>query len=189
MTRHEVIATPRRAKLTVSDFLALSERGAFEAYARAELIEGEIWVVNAIHRRHARVHATITGELFAALRTCTSPLDLYSNPSTQLSNLSLPEPDLVVAEPSDETMVTGPTVRLAVEVSDSSLDMDLHRKARLYARHGVPEYWVVDVAAGVIHQMWAPKGGTYSERREVAFGERVAAETVEGLAVETAELE
>lgn len=80
-------------------------------------------------------------------------------------------------------MLAGPEVRLAVEISDSTLDMDLGRKARLYASHGVPEYWVVDVEARLIHQLWAPEGDAYARRREVAFGERVEAVTVAGLVV------
>ncbi len=44
---------------------------------------------------------------------------------------------------------------------------------------------MVEIGARVIHQMWAPEGEAYTERREVAFGERIAAATVEGLAVET----
>jgi Uma2 family endonuclease len=185
MTRHEIFAVPQRAKLTVADFLALSERGAFDDYARTELIEGEIWVVNAIHSRHARVHAQLTVELGVALKASGASLVLYSNPSTELSNISLPEPDIVVADPADEKMVAGPTVRLAVEISDSSLDMDLTRKLRLYARHGVPEYWVADVEGGVIHQLWSPQGEDYTQGREVSFGERIALETIEALEIDT----
>lgn len=188
MVRRELFPEPRRAKLTVDDFLALSDRGAFEDHARSELIEGEIWVVNAIHSRHARAHAMFTVELGVALKALGSSLVLYSNPSTELSNVSLPEPDVVVAEDTDDRTVSGPKVRLAVEISDSTLDMDLSRKLRLYARHAIPEYWVVDVAAGVVHQMWAPSGDAYAERREVALGERIDAATIAGLAVGTAAL-
>lgn len=188
MTAQHAIASPQLAKLTVKDFLLLSESGAFDEYARTELIEGEIWVVNAIHRRHARAHAVLTGELFAALKTIGSPLDLFANPSTELSNISLPEPDIVIAVPEDTKMLAGPEVRLAVEISDSTLDMDLGRKARLYAKHGVPEYWVVDVEARVIHQFCAPADDAYSERRSIAFGEPLNAATLPLLTVDTAAL-
>jgi len=183
MTAHHAIAVPQLAKLTVKDFLLLSESGAFDDYARSELIEGEIWVVNAIHRRHARIHAEITVELGIALKALDSPLELFANPSTELSNISLPEPDIVVAEPADTKMVAGAEVRLAVEISDSTLDMDLGRKAQLYARHGVPEYWVVDVEAELVHQMCAPQGEAYANRRELPFGGGITAATLAGLAI------
>ena len=38
---------------------------------------------------------------------------------------------------------------LVVEVSDSSLWFDLNVKAKIYARVGIAEYWVMDVAMGV----------------------------------------
>jgi hypothetical protein len=48
------------------------------------------------------------------------------------------------------------------------------------------EYWVVDVNRGMIHQMWSPQAEAYGERLEVAFGQRIEAATIKGLAVETA---
>jgi Uma2 family endonuclease len=39
---------------------------------------------------------------------------------------------------------------LVIEVASSSLRDDLERKARLYARAQVEEYWVIDVAAGSV---------------------------------------
>jgi hypothetical protein len=76
-------------------------------------------------------------------------------------------------------------VALLAEISDSSLRFDLTDKAPVYAAAGVAEFWVVDVDAGIIHQMWSPLGESYAQRKEVRFGERIEAATVEGLAVET----
>lgn len=47
---------------------------------------------------------------------------------------------------------------------------------------------MADVNARTIHQMWSPGPEGYAERREVAFGERIEATTLEGLVVETAGL-
>ena len=77
-------------------------------------------------------------------------------------------------------------MRLIVEVADATLKTDLTRKASIYAHHDIPEYWVVDVNARVIHQMWAPEDSVYAERREKAFGAPITAVSIEGLAVETA---
>ncbi len=172
MTVQEALTVPHPAKLRVHDFLLLAESGAFDLYARAELIEGEIRVVNATHSRHARIHAELTVALGMALRTMNSPLVLYTGPATRLSEDSLPELDIAVAELSDDKILLGRHLRLAIEISDSTLSMDLRRKAPLYARSGMPEYWVVDVEGSIIHQMWAPHGEAYAEQREVAFGER-----------------
>ena len=36
-------------------------------------------------------------------------------------------------------------IRLVAEISDSTLAFDLRVKAKLYARAGIVEYWVIDV--------------------------------------------
>ena len=42
----EPLTSPHPALLTSRDFLLLADSGAFEQYAKAELIEGKIFVVN-----------------------------------------------------------------------------------------------------------------------------------------------
>jgi Uma2 family endonuclease len=188
MTAQDVLTTPHRARLRVADFLLLAESGAFADYARTELIEGEIWVVNSVHRRHARVHAQLTVEIGAALKAMGSDLVLYTAPSTELSDDSLPEPDIAIGDVSDAKIFPGPAMRVAIEVSDSTLDIDLGRKARLYARYGVPEYWVVDVEGRVIHQMWEPSSERYRNRREIEFGDSLNAVTIADLSIDTLNL-
>ncbi len=54
----------------------------------------------------------------------------------------------------------GPDLLLAIEISDSTLAKDLGPKARLYARHGVRHYWVLDAEArrALIHTEPGPEG-------------------------------
>ncbi|MEO6214850.1 MAG: Uma2 family endonuclease [Sphingomonas sp.] len=109
--------------------------------------------------------------------------------SIALSDHDAPAPDIVLtSEPRGEGLIPLHSVALVVEIADTTLGSDMKRKATIYARAGVPEYWVADVTAKVIHQMWAPEGEAYTERREVEFGDRVEAATVAGLAVETLRL-
>ena len=188
MTIHEQISQSHLAKLTVKDFLTLAEAGSFDRYARSELIEGEIWVVNSIHRTHARVQAEMTTEISNALRTAGLGLIVYANPSTELADDSLPEPDIVVGVPADGKWVAGTEVVLAVEISVSTLKMDLGRKLRLYARHGIPEYWVVDPDARLLHQFWGRTDDGYREQRDIALGAPIIAATIERLSVKTTRL-
>ena len=188
MTIHEQLSQSHLAKLTVKDFLTLAEAGSFDRYARSELIEGEIWVVNSIHRQHARVQAEMTAAVSVALRAAGLDLLLYANPSTELADDSLPEPDIVVGVPADGKWVAGTEVVLAIEISVSTLKMDLGRKLRLYARHGIPEYWVVDPEAAVIHQYWEKADNGYAKVREKALGEPITAATIPGMSVETSRL-
>jgi hypothetical protein len=69
-----------------------------------------------------------------------------------LDDASEPEPDIAVVRGQIEDYLdTHPTFPvLIVEVADSSLAQDRHRKARLYARAGVADYWIVKLRAGVL---------------------------------------
>lgn len=175
--------SPQPARLTARDFWVLADAGAFADFVKVELIEGELRVVNAVHSRHARVHAMLVGELYGALKG--SELVVLATPSVDLSEGSVPEPDIAVARQASGQRVAGADLVLAIEISDTTLAEDMGRKMRLYAAHGVPEYWVADVEAGVVHQFWEPSAEGYAQRREVALGRRVEAVTVPGLVVET----
>lgn len=65
-----------------------------------------------------------------------------------LSDRDGPKPDWWVFPAVRRTAdVRGPDVLLTIEVADASIAFDLGAKAELYARHGVRDCWVVDVAA------------------------------------------
>ncbi len=142
---------PRRrnlgpGQLTAKDFWLLAGSGAFELYARTELIEGEIWAVNSVWRWHSRTNVQFAVAITKGLEAAGVDLTVYGPGSIALSDDSVPEPNISVAVP--ETSANEPislnAVRIAIELSDTTRAMDLGRKAQLYARHGIPEYWVAD---------------------------------------------
>jgi Uma2 family endonuclease len=67
---------------------------------------------------------------------------------------SEPLPDIAVVAGAVRDYVTrhpGPDdVALVIEVSDSSLDRDRSEKAPLYARAGIPTYWIVNIPDGIL---------------------------------------
>jgi Uma2 family endonuclease len=71
--------------------------------------------------------------------------------SIRLSQWSEPEPDVVLLAPRADfyrsEFASGADTLLVIEVSDTTLRYDRDAKVPLYARHGVPEVWVVDVNA------------------------------------------
>lgn len=181
--------SPLPVKLRIEDYLLLDRAGAFDTYAKTELIDGEIFFMNAQHRPHARLKTKLYDLLRDSLRELASQLVPLVEVSVELPPSGVPEPDIVVtAEPDGEGLVPLGSVALVLEVSDTTLGNDLGRKASLYARHRIPEYWVADLEARVIHQLWNPKGEAYAERREVAFGQMLEAATIAGLAVSTNDL-
>lgn len=179
---------PQPAKLTARDFWLLADSGAFASHARTELIEGEIWVVNSVHRWHARVMAILIRELGRAIEEAGLRLEVLAAGSVSLSEDSVPEPDLSVIAPIDSEAKTilREELKIAVEITDSTAGFDLGAKAVLYASHGIPEYWVINRDRREVIQMWSPTDTVFAKRREVKFGERIEAATIEGLSVDTA---
>ena len=181
--------SPLPVKLRVEDYLLLDDSGAFQPYRKTELIDGEVYFVNAQHRPHALAKAELYDALRDALRGLNSSLRPLTEASVELSSYDAPEPDIVLtSEPRGEGLIPLASVALIVEISDTTVSGDLKRKASIYARAGVPEYWVVDLNAKLIHQLWAPHKETYAERRQIAFGERIDAATIAGLMAETSGL-
>ena len=179
---------PVRHLLTVDDFLILDRAGAFDEIGRVELIDGEIYVLSPLFRPHGLTVVELTVAFRLALREINSPLKLYAGLSAHLDRHNLPEADLVIATDEDDDFASPASVRLLAEVSYSSLRHDLKRKGALYARTGVPEYWVADVKGRKIIRMSAPEGLAYSARDEFPFGAIIPSATIPDLIVDTAAL-
>ena len=186
MTAASVLEHPLPHRLTVADFELLAESGAFQHNSRTELIEGEIFAMNALGRFHSPTHSRLFFRLCTALIALDRGLEPLIAPSVRMPPDSEPEPDIVV---TSQARGKGPvplaSVSLLVEVSDTTLTFDLVRKARVYAHHHVPEYWVIDVNSETVIQHWAPQDGTYAERMVHPLGTVLTAATLPDLSIET----
>jgi Uma2 family endonuclease len=132
-------------KLTYDDFLLFPDDGH-----RHELIDGEHYVTPSPNVKHQG----ILTELFWALRSCLetqptgrvfcAPLDIVLSPH------DIVEPDLFYLSHERAAKVLTPqhargAPELVVEIaSPGTRKRDETIKRRLYERHGVSEYWVVD---------------------------------------------
>ena len=190
MTAQEILAAPNVYRVKVEDYLLLDRSGAFDEFAKTELIEGVIVAMNAQYSTHARVKTLLLRRIADKVDACMPGFEAWSEASVSLGPDTMPEPDILVTsfKPADRTAVPAETVALIVEVADTTQRYDLGAKAALYARFGIPEYWVLDVSGRLVHQMWMPESDDYTERREVAFGERIEAATIAGLEIETSGL-
>jgi Uma2 family endonuclease len=136
--------TPRR--WTREEYYRMGDLGFFHGQ-RVELIEGEIMVLSPQNWPHTLTVARVGEALHRVLGTgfwvrMQFPLNLST---------SDPEPDVSVAAGRIEDYSDHPTTAvLIVEVSDSSLSYDRNRKASLYARAGIADYWIVNL---VNHQL------------------------------------
>ncbi len=186
MTAIDFVNHHRPLKLRVEDFLALNDSGAFEGYGKTELLQGEIVYMNAQHRPHGRVKMDLAKALDQALAAIGSDLTVMTEVTVSAPPHNAPEPDIVVtSEPDGEGPIPLGSVRLIVEVADATLRTDMDLKAKIYASHGVPEYWVADVNARSIVQMSAPVGDAYSHSANHAFGQTFECHSIAGLIVTT----
>lgn len=87
----------------------------------------------------------------------------------RLDQESEPQPDLAILAPSaDDYGSAQPAARdvlLVIEVADSTLRHDREVKLPLYARHGIPEAWLVDLQHQQLHICRFPGDGSYRDCR------------------------
>jgi Uma2 family endonuclease len=76
---------------------------------------------------------------------------------------SQPQPDFAWLVPRRYRTLrpTPADILLLVEVSDSTLNKDRGRKARLYARAGIADYWIVNIKERTIEVRRDPVGSNY----------------------------
>lgn len=154
----------RRHRLSVDDFHRMAEAGILSGDDRVELIEGELIDMAPIGTRHA---ACIRGliQALAGISASVALLDVQ-NP-LRLGSGSEPQPDLMLLRPRVNRYANahpGPEdVLLLIEVSDTTLAYDRRIKLPLYARHGVPEVWIVDLEGEVVEVFRSPTSAGYAE--------------------------
>lgn len=136
-----------RWKWTWEQFRKLDEQGFF-AGRRVELIRGEIVEMSPINWPHQLAKTKLARELGAAFAATAWINEQGPLPAAG----SAPQPDVAVIAGNPEDYTDHPrTALLVVEVSSSTLADDMTEKAELYATAGVPEYWVLDLNARVLH--------------------------------------
>jgi Uma2 family endonuclease len=133
---------PRPRLWTREEYYRMGDLGFFLGQ-RVELVEGEIVVFSPQKWPHTSAIDRVSEVLRAALGSgfwvrTQYPLNFGT---------SDPEPDVSVVLGRREDYSDHPTTAvLIVEVSDTTLSYDRNRKASLYARAGIADYWIVNVA-------------------------------------------
>jgi len=154
-----------RRKLDVETVHHLLETGRIAPDERVELVDGELLTMPAIGTRHS----SVTSRLVERLIRATDPdrVMVTGSMPLRLDRYNELEPDvLVVKRRDDDYARSHPTpadTLLVIEVSDGTRAFDLGRKAELYARFGVVEYWVIDLVARHVRVHRGPEGGAYAE--------------------------
>ena len=150
-------------KLTYDDYALIPDDGM-----RHEIIEGRHYMNPAPSPRHQTISRRIQFQLYQQIELAgrgqvfNAPIDL------QLSDFDVVQPDLVVVLQQNQ-IITPTRIRgvpdLVVEIlSSSNQGYDREVKKRLYQRHAVPAYWIVDPECDSIEQNCLDGAGKYEVR-------------------------
>jgi len=162
-------AVPEPKRWTVEQFVRFYECGELGGETdHFELLDGEI--LQKLGQNEPHIHS-----LRLAIEALQAAFGIGSNVSQQvpitLGEFSRPEPDLTVlkgrARDFDGRSVTAADVALLVEIVDSRMDTARQQKVPIYAKHGIAEYWIVDLRKRVVEVRRGPiaETGEWKEMR------------------------
>ncbi len=163
-----------RRRLSVDDYDALIASGRLDGVP-VELIDGWLYDMNA----QGPIHANHTVWLRRVLERVYGPgYHVRDHSPLRATDFDQPEPDLALVrgEPvkGERPHPTGADVVLVMELSVTTLAED-REKAAVYARGGVPEYWLVAPSEHRVEVHRGPEpDGSYRDKRTYVAGEAIA---------------
>jgi Uma2 family endonuclease len=159
---------------TVAEYDRMGETGILSKDDRVELIEGEIFEMSPIGRRHAACVDRLT-ELFSEKLQRKAIIRIQS--PIVLNDYSEPQPDVALlkrrADFYEQSLPLPADVLLLVEVADTTLESDRQIKVPLYARAGIAEAWVVNLTDEQIEVYTQPANGVYQSQQHFKRGETI----------------
>ncbi len=162
----------KRKHFTVDEYYRMLEAGILTEDDRVELIDGEIIEMSPIGSHHAGcvtrlnmlLNQLVGGQSIVAIQ----------NP-IHLNDQSEPQPDVALLKMRSDFYADGhPTpsdILLVIEVADTSVGYERPFKIPRYARAGIAEVWLVDLAAATVEVYSDPSGNQYQRVSRLASGD------------------
>lgn len=154
--------------INIDEYHRMAEVGILGPNDRVELILGEILNMSPIGSKRSAIVKRIN-QLFV-LAFNNKALVQIQDP-IQIKEFSEPEPDVMLLKQQADfyydNLPQPKDVFLLIEVADSTLDFDKEIKLPLYAKAGIPEYWIVDIQNRQIFIHTLPEGNQY-KKTEIA---------------------
>ena len=149
----------------------MGEVGILAENDRTELINGEIIKMSPINRPHS-YRVDILAEILISDLRYKAYVGIQS--PLYVNEYSMPQPDIYIARfredryknnhPSSEDTI------LTIEVADSSRRLDQKIKLKLYAKAGIPEYWIVNIPDEQLEIYKDPTGEEYASKEIIKKG-------------------
>lgn len=182
------VIPPVPARFSVAQYHRLLTDGVLSEDDHVELLEGVVVAMAP----HGVGHAAGVRRADHALRIAVGDRAVVQCQLTlTLGDHCAPEPDVAVLRGTlrdyDDRYPT--SALLVVEVADSSLKQDRITKGSIYAEHGVPEYWIVNLLAEEVEVHREPRTqerrygvvAAYRRGEQIALQEVQAAVAVDDL--------
>jgi len=180
---------PTKHLTNLDEWRRLGEANIFPPDSRLELIDGEILEMAPIGFNHAG-HVMRLINFFAPLLAGKAVVNAQ-NP-LQLGDLSEPEPDFMLLKPNPDFYSSrhpvANDVLLLIEVADSSLAFDQKQKLRLYALHGIPEYWLLNLNDNCLEVYRHPHGESYEQKTTLRAGDLISLSQLPDIAIKLSDI-
>lgn len=154
----------QRLRWTPEQFHRLSAMGLLDAEHRYELIEGDIYEMTPVGPEHGYT-VDIATQRFTPRSKPGEYFVRIQNPLRLGDSEPAPDISIVPGNPEDYQHALPTTALLIIEVADTSLEHDRATKLALYARHQIPEYWIVNLRERVVEVYREPQGDVYRSLR------------------------
>lgn len=157
------------ARLDRAGIVAMADNGLFERLGKVEVIDGVIVAMSPAYTPHSAALVRLSAFFFERLGErfliTADQLVLFGDHDMRAPDIAIFDKTMNKREPE------GTDLRFALEIAEGSVRYDLGDKARFYAAHGLPEYWVVDLENRrlVMHREPGPEG--YGAVREQTWTE------------------
>jgi Uma2 family endonuclease len=112
--------------------------------------------------------------------------------SVRLDDFSEPEPDFALLRQRPDhyrdALPRPADILLLIEVADTSLNYDRAVKRALYARHAIPEFWIINLSAGEVEVCRGPTADGYASLQRFGRDGGVEPVLLPGVRIELATL-
>lgn len=178
-----------RHKLTVSNYHAMGKAGILPGDARIELINGQLLEMAPIGSEH---NGGVNWLNHALVRAIGDRAIVQVQGSTRLDEQTEPQPDFAVLRPRDDFYrgfhAGAGDILLLVEIADGSLKFDRVIKRPLYARAGIPEYWIVNLVDGEVEICRQPGASGYAQVQTARRGDVIEPALLSGVTISVSDL-
>ncbi len=158
--------------ISVKEYDQMIEYGILTTKDKVELLYGVIIKKTPKGTKHAALN-DLVGEIFR--EKLRNQIIVRNQNPIVLDDFSEPEPDIVLAKPPREKYFenhpTPEDILLIVEISDTTLGRDRFAKGSAYAKAGIRQYLVLNVAEETVEDYRNPSADGYGSKQTLRKNE------------------